>query len=209
MNVRSKIRILIADDHAIVRTGLASLLNRQRDFEVVSQAKNGDETVAAALRDRPDVVIMDLMMPGKDGTEATTEIHATLPQTKILILTSFGTSDGIAHALQAGASGALVKTTENDELIDAIRRVAVGETVISPELENMMKNDPPLPELSPRQRAILQSMTDGLTSKEIGKKLGLKKDTIDKHINALLAKTGAVSRTQAVAIALRKHLLKI
>ena len=205
----SKIRILIADDHAIVRTGLASLLNRQRDLEVVAQAKNGDEAVAAALRDRPDVIIMDLMMPGKDGTAATAEIHATLPQVKILILTSFGTSDGIAHALQAGASGALVKTTENDELVDAIRRVAAGKTVISSELENMMKNDPPLPALSPRQRAILQSMTDGLTSKEIGAKLGLKKDTVDKHINALLAKTGAASRTQAVAIALRKHLLKI
>ena len=205
----SKIRILIADDHAIVRTGLAALLNRQRDLEVVAQAKNGDEAVAAAFREKPDVIIMDLMMPGKDGMTATGEIHVSLPQAKILVLTSFGTSDGIAHALQAGASGALVKTAENDELIDAIRRVAAGKTVISPELENMMKNDPPLPELSPRQRTILQSMTDGLTSKEIGEKLGLKKDTVDKHINALLSKTGAVSRTQAVAIALRKHLLKI
>ena len=205
----SKIRILIADDHAIVRTGLAALLNRQRDLEVVAQAKNGDEAVAAAFREKPDVIIMDLMMPGKDGTTATGEIHASLPQAKILVLTSFGTSDGIAHALQSGANGALVKTAENDELIDAIRRVVAGERVLSPELENMMKNDPPLPELSPRQRTILQSMTDGLTSKEIGVRLGLKKDTVDKHINALLAKTGAVSRTQAVAIALRKHLLKI
>ena len=205
----SKIRILIADDHAIVRTGLAALLNRQRDLEVVAQAKNGDEAVAAAFREKPDVIIMDLMMPGKDGLTATGEIHASLPQAKILVLTSFGTSDGIARALQSGASGALVKTAENDELIDAIRRIASGKTVISPELENMMKNDPPLPELSPRQRTILQSMTDGLTSKEIGVRLGLKKDTVDKHINALLAKTGAVSRTQAVAIALRKHLLKI
>jgi len=205
----SKLKILIADDHAIVRTGLAALLNRQRDFEVVAQAKNGDEAVAVALRDQPDVIVMDLMMPGKDGTEATAEIHAALPETKILVLTSFGTSDGIAHALLAGAGGALVKTTENDELIDAIRRVAAGERVISPELENMMKNDPPLPELSPRQKAILESMTDGLTSKEIGEKLGLKKDTVDKHINALMAKTGAASRTQAVVIALRKHLLKI
>ena len=205
----SKIRILIADDHAIVRTGLAALLNRQRDLEVVAQAKNGDEAVAAAFREKPDVIIMDLMMPGKDGLTATGEIHASLPQAKILVLTSFGTSDGIARALQSGASGALVKTAENDELIDAIRRVVAGERVLSPELENMMKNDPPLPELSPRQRTILQSMTDGLTSKEIGVRLGLKKDTVDKHINALLAKTGAVSRTQAVAIALRKHLLKI
>ena len=205
----SKIRILIADDHAIVRTGLATLLNRQRGLEVVAQAKNGEEAVTAARNSKPDVVIMDLMMPKKDGATATGEIHAALPETKILILTSFGMSDGIAHALDAGASGALVKTSENEELIDAIHRVAAGEQVISPELENMMRNDPPLPALSPRQMAILQAMTGGLTSKEIGNRLGLKKDTVDKHINALLSKTGAVSRTQVVAIALRKHLLKI
>jgi len=203
-----KIKVLIADDHAIVRVGLATLLRSQRDIEVVGQAKNGDEAVKQTLKLLPDVVIMDLMMPKKDGTEATAEIHAQLPDVKILVLTTFGTSDGIVRALDSGASGALMKNAENSELVSSIRKVADGERVISEEIQGLIKSDPPLPELSPRQLEILRSMTMGLTSKEIADRLGLRKDSVDKHVNALLGKTGASSRTEAVAIAMRKHLLK-
>ena len=124
--MKSKISILIADDHLIVRTGLAALLGTERDFQVVGQAKNGIEAVRETVRLQPDVVIMDLMMPRKDGVEATAEITAKAPSVRVILLTTFGTSDGIAHALAAGAKGAILKNADNAELVKAIRKVAKG-----------------------------------------------------------------------------------
>lgn len=112
------------------------------------------------------------------------------------------------HLLEAGAAGALMKTAEDKELVDTIRRIAAGETVVSAEIKRLIRSDPPLPQLSERQAEILSAMSKGLTSKEIARQLGLQKDSVDKHVNALLAKTGATNRTQAVAIAVRKQLMK-
>ena len=121
-----KIKILIADDHAIVRYGLASLIATQSDMEVVGQAKNGKEAIALALAAKPDVAIMDLAMPKMDGAEATAVLHEKLPDTKVLILTSFVASDGIAHALDNGAAGAIMKTTDDSEILPLLRRIASG-----------------------------------------------------------------------------------
>lgn len=203
------IKVLIADDHAVVRTGLAALLGTIKEFSVVGQAKNGELAVAETLRLKPDVVIMDLIMPKKDGVAATAEIHKLCPEVRILILTTFGTSDGIVHALEAGASGALMKSAEDDELVDAIRRVAAGEKVIPNDVRQLIETDPPIPQLTPRQREILESMTRGLSNKEIAQQYGIRADGVTDHVMDILSKLGAANRTEAVAIALRKQLLTI
>ena len=205
----NKTKILIADDHTIVRIGLTALLSAEKDMEVVGEAKNGVEAIRKAKQLLPDVIIMDLFMPKKNGIDATTEILGALPAAKILILTSFGTSDGIARSLQAGAVGAFMKTADDGELVTAIRKVMRGERVISPEVRRMLNEDPPVPELSSRQREILNAIATGLTNKEIAATLSVRKDTVEDYLRMLFSKLGAANRAEAVSIALRKHLLKI
>ena len=204
-----KIRVLIADDHTIVRMGLSAMLETETDIQVVGQAKNGVEALAETQRLNPDIVIMDLMMPKKDGVEATIELKEKFPAVKVIILTTFGTSDGIAHAIECGAAGAVLKNAEDTELVTAIRKVAAGGKYLSPEIKQQLTNDPPVPELTPRQMQVLQSMTRGLTNRDIAKQLGIRQDGVNLHVNAILQKIGAANRTEAVAIALRKHLLKM
>ncbi len=206
--MKDRIKVLIADDHAIVRKGLASLLGTKKDIIVVGEAEDGEEAVQKAVKLTPDVIIMDLMMPKKDGVAATAEIHRLLPETKIMILTSYGTSDGIAHALEAGASGALMKSTEFAEFVSAIRAIAAGERVVAPEIKRQLAEDPPVPELTPRQTEILHSITRGLTNADIAKLLGIREDSVKEHVNAIFIKLGAANRSEAITIALRKHLLK-
>ena len=203
------IRILLIDDHAVMRMGLASLLGTQAGLTIVGDASDGETGVRKALKLRPDIVIVDLLMPGMDGVETTSRIKKALPETKVLILTTYGTADGIAHALEAGASGALVKTVELKELVAAIRAVTAGERVISPEIEQILTNDPPVPELSPRQSEILASIVRGFTTEDIARQLGLSVQMVKEHLSATFEKIGAANRAEAVAIALRKHLLKI
>ena len=205
----SKIRILIADDHTIIRMGLAALLTTEKDFEIVGQAKNGDEAVAQAVSLKPDIVIMDLVMPKKDGVAATVDIVKRAPATKVIILTTFGTSDGIAYALEAGARGALLKNTDNSQLVEAIRIVKTGGKFVSEEIRHQLAVDPPLPVLTPRQKEILESLVRGLTDRDIAEQLHIRPDTASDHVSAIIAKLGAANRTEAVGIALRKHLLKI
>lgn len=207
--MKSKIKVLIADDHTIVRIGLTALLNAERDIEVVGEAKNGNMAVKEALRLNPDVVVMDLMMPIKDGAAATVEIREKLPTAKVIILTTFGASDGIAHALEAGAAGALMKTADDALIVSTVRDVVAGKTVISPDIRRMMAEDPPVPNLTERQAEVLQSMTRGLTNRDIAKQLGICQDRVDEHVAAIFKKIGAANRAEAVAIALRKQLLKL
>ena len=204
-----KIRVLIADDHKIVRAGLASLLGTENDIDVVGQAANGREAVEQTLRLMPDVVLMDLMMPVMDGVQATENIHVAAPRVKVVILTTFGTSDGIAHALTAGATGALMKNADDSELADAIRKAFRGEEAVAEEIRLQLELNPPVPALTPRQRDILDSMVRGLTNPDIAKQFGICQDRVKEHINAILVKLGAANRTEAATIALRKHLLKV
>ena len=203
------IRVLLVDDHAILRMGLASLLGTRKGIEVVGEAGNGEEGLRLALKLKPDIVLMDLMMPVMDGVEATRRLAAEAPETKVVILTTFGTADGISHALAAGACGALMKDIKLPELVEALQTVAGGGRVLAPEIEQMMKDNPPVPELSARQEEILRSVVKGLTNAEIARQLGISVPMVRDHLNAVFAKVGATNRTEAAVLALRRHLLKM
>lgn len=204
-----KTTVLIVDDHAIMRKGLASLLRTSKEIEVLGDAGDGETGIRMAVKLKPDVVIMDLMMPGMDGTEATRQLIESLPAAKVLIFTTFGTADGIGHALKAGASGAIMKNVELPELVAAIKAVAAGRQVLSPEIEQILTEDPPVPKLSARQTEILQSITRGLSNEDIARQLGISVPMVKEHVNATLEKLGAANRAEAVGIAMRKHLLKM
>ena len=203
------IRILIADDHALLRRGLATLLGFNKDIAVVGDAKNGEEAVKAAIKLKPDVVVMDLSMPVMDGVEATRQIREVLPDTHVLILTSYSTSVDVSRAMEAGASGAFVKDAEDERLVDAIRTVAAGGTAFSPEIEALVRSDPHPPELTERQRKILDDTSKGLSSEQIAARLGISAYAVNQHLDVIRRKLGAQNRTEAVAIAFRKQLFKV
>jgi DNA-binding NarL/FixJ family response regulator len=202
-------RILIVDDHAILRMGLASLLSSKKDIKVVGDATNGPEGIRRAIELKPDVVVMDLMMPGMGGAEATARLLEKAPDAKVLIITTFDTSDGIDRALKAGARGAIMKNCDFEELVDALRTVASGGSYIAPDVKRLFSNDPPAITLSPRQREMLQSIARGLSNPEIAKQFGISIYVVKEHIAALFAKIGAANRSEAVAIAMRKDLIDI
>lgn len=205
----NKIKILIADDHQIVRMGLTTIFAKEEDLEVVGEARNGIEAVRFARELNPDIILMDLLMPKKSGADATAEILTATPSAKVLILTTFGESDEVKRALDAGASGALIKDTPHTKLVAAIRAVAKGKRIISPEIQQNLSNQSAAPELSARQLEILKFIAEGLTTKAISDRLEIGPDGVNAHLRAIFSKLGASSRTEAVATALRKHLLKI
>lgn len=204
-----KTTVMIVDDHAIFRMGLASLLGTAKDLIVAGDAGDGETAVKTALKIRPDVVIMDLLMPGLDGAESTRRLLAEWPEAKIIILTTYDSANGIGQALDAGAKGAIVKKAEFDDLLEAIRTVAAGDTFISPEIAQVLKSSPATAPLSPRQSDVLELVTLGLSNEDIAHKLGISAPVVRDYLKATFAKIGAANRAEAVAIAMRRHLLKI
>ena len=204
-----KIRVLVADDHAIVRMGLVALLATEQDIEIVGEAEDGREAVKKSVTTKPDVVIMDIMMPILDGIAATAEIIKRAPGVKVLILTTSSSSDDYSRALAAGAHGIVVKRAANMELLSALRSVASEKKVISSEARRLMQEDPPIPKLTDRQLGIIHSMMRGLTNREIATQFNITPNCVKAHIKRVCNKIGAANRTEAVAIAMRKHLLKI
>ena len=204
-----KIKALIVDDHAIVRMGMVALVNAQPNMEVVGEAKNGELGVKAALKLNPDVIVMDILMPVKDGVEATREIVAARPDAKILILTTSTSASELAAALEAGATGVIPKTTSNQALLAAIKSVTAGKRVVTSEIEEIIANDEPIQDLTPHQLDMLASIVRGLTNADIAKQFGVSENTIRKATSTIFSKLGVANRTEATALALRKQLLKV
>ena len=204
-----KTKVLVVDDHAIVRMGMVALLNAQPNLEVVGEAKNGELGVKAANKLRPDVVVMDILMPVMDGVEATRQIVAAQPGAKVLVLTTSTTASELAAALAAGATGVIPKTTGNTALLSAVRAVAAGRRVVTSEIEEIIASDEPAPNLTQHQLDMLASIVRGLTNADIALQFGISENTVRKATSTIFAKLGVANRTEATAMALRKGLVKL
>lgn len=202
-----KIRILLADDHLVVRMGIASILSFEKDMEVVGETDNGADAVRLATELKPDVVLMDLKMPQLSGSDATLQIHAAAPNVKILILTTFGTSAELKKAMDGGAAGALLKNSSQAEIIEAIRKVMLGQSVMSSEIQHGIEEMKSMPEMSQRQLEILNLVAKGFSNKEIADILGVSLETVKDHIKKILLKMGAASRTEAASLAVNLQLV--
>lgn len=211
MNQQAPIRVLIADDHSMVRTGLRMFLMAFDDLELVGEVSNGLEAVRLAKQLKPDVILMDLIMPGMDGIRATGEIRERHPEVKVIALTSFSDAQLIHDALQAGASGALLKVATASELANAIRSVHAGNSILSPEITQMLIDAAPAPEridvqLTRREKEVLALMTAGKTNAEISEALTLSLSTVKFHVSNILSKLNSRSRGEAILYNLKHNL---
>ncbi len=202
------IRVLVADDHPIVRSGIVGLLSAADDIEVVGEAANGREAVGRARALRPDLVLMDLRMPELDGTEATVAILDDLPDTRILILTTYESDDHILGAIEAGASGYLLKAAPSDEIVAGVRAVLAGETVLAPSIAASLvksmrrRGDTEVSAISPRETDVLRLVASGRSNPQIARELFIGEATVKTHLLHAYEKLGVSDRTQAVLRAL-------
>jgi len=211
MMTAKPIRVMIVDDHAVVRSGLTAFLQAYDDLQLAGEARNGDEAVQVCARILPDVVLMDLIMPGKDGVTATQEIRKLCPQTQVVALTSFKDEASVQNALRAGAIGYLLKDVQADELAEAIRLAHAGQSILSPEATQALIHaafQPSQPgfDLSDREREVLALMVKGLNNPEIAAKLIVSLSTVKHHVSHILSKLDAANRAEAVAMAVQYHL---
>jgi len=207
------IRLIIVDDHAVVRSGLSAFLMAYDDLKLVGQAKDGKEAISLCLKEQPHVVLMDLLMPEMDGVTATKAIREQCPNTQVLALTSFGEQERVQAALKAGAIGYLLKNVSAEELVSAIRSAASGKPTLSTEAASALIQattgpKPPGYDLTERERNVLGLMVKGLSNAEIAEHLVVSPSTIKFHVSNILSKLGVSSRTEAVAVALQHHLVE-
>ena len=217
--MNARIRILLADDHSIMRVGLASLLSREKDMAICGEAENGEETVALAHELKPDVVVMDLMMPGLSGAEATRQITSAEGRRlassameraapRVLVFTSYGTSADLARAVLNGASGVLLKNAPTRDLPQAIRRVFAGEKVLSKEVQSLVDEETKMPSLTDRQLQQLELAARGFTNQEIADRLNVSLITVKKQFSEIFARLDVSNRAEAIGFALQRHLIR-
>jgi DNA-binding NarL/FixJ family response regulator len=210
--VTAPVRLLIADDHPIVRAGFEGMLAGQPDLEVVGEAENGEEAVTLAQRLRPDVVLMDLRMPVVDGVEATNRIKEEDPKANILVLTTYDSDADILRAIEAGATGYLLKDTPREDLFRAIRAAARGEPVLAPSVTARLMQRAQTPArtaLSGREIEVLELVARGGSNKELARDLHLSEATVKSHLIHIFDKLGVTDRTAAVTVALEKGILRL
>jgi NarL family two-component system response regulator LiaR len=215
MSEPDPIRVLLVDDHAVVRSGLSAFLMAYDDLELVGEAEGGEEAVRRCNEIEPDVVLMDLVMPNMDGPAATRAIREQCSKVQIIALTSFKEEELVQAALEAGAIGYLLKNVSADELAEAIRSAHAGRPTLAPEAAQVLiqatrsASDPsPGHDLTPREREVLALMAEGLRNLEIANKLVVSHSTVKFHISSILSKLGVSGRTEAVALAIQHHLVE-
>lgn len=205
----SPIRILIADDHYVVRMGLAALVETEADLQVVGEAADGTQAVDLYKKLQPDLVLMDLRMPMSDGVTATQKIREHFPTARILMLTTYDGDDDIHKALSAGASGYLLKNSTREGLIPAIRAVAVGQRWIPREVASRLAKRKMFEELTPREFEVLKQLAKGLANKEIAEVLKISEHTVKDHLKSILGKLHVADRTEAVTTALQRGIIHL
>lgn len=208
------IRVIIADDHAVVRKGIRELLSDEPDIDVIGEARTGQEAVDLALTLQPDVVVMDIAMPELNGVEATRQIHAAAPRVRVLALTAYDDDPYIYGLLDAGAAGYMLKTAEGQELVRAVRLVAAGQSALDPSvtprlLARLTGQQASGDTLSERETEVLQRAARGLTNKQIGAELHISDRTVQNHLANVYAKLGVAGRTEAVTVALQRGIIRL
>jgi DNA-binding NarL/FixJ family response regulator len=210
------IGLLIVDDHPVVRDGLVAILGTQPDFEIAGEAASGEVALDLFKKVQPDVILLDLEMPGMDGVEVIKRLRQLRPEVKIVVFTAFDTDERILSALQAGAKGYLLKGAPRSELFEAIRVVHQGGSLLQPVVASRLlsqlsgtESAAPAEELTPRESEVLQLLAQGKPNKEIAAELVIGERTVKFHISSILAKLGATNRTEAVTIALQQGLVKL
>ncbi|HKB90654.1 MAG TPA: response regulator transcription factor [Opitutaceae bacterium] len=203
------IRVLVVDDHFVVRMGLVSLVNTEIDLTVVGEADDGDRAIVMFQKLQPDLVLMDLRMPGKTGPEATAQIRKLSDQVRVLILSAYDGDEDIYNALAAGAQGYVLKSATGDELIPAIRAVAAGKRWIPHNVATRLKSRNLFEELTPREVDVLREVAKGLSNKELADMLGITEHTAKDHLKSILAKLRVADRTQAVTAALQRGIIHL
>jgi DNA-binding NarL/FixJ family response regulator len=203
------INVLIADDHPVVREGLAAILRSQKDIKVVAEATNGEETLEFCNQYSPDVLLLDLRMPKKDGLQVITELTARrVSKPRVIVMTTYESEEDIRRALKAGAKGYLVKGTAPQQIRDSVRKVASGESLLPAAIASKLAESMAHPELSERERQVLQYIANGRSNKEIGQVLYISENTVKAHVKSILTKLDAMGRTEAIAIATKRGLIR-
>ena len=201
------IRVLIADDHAVVRQGLRTFLDLQDDIEVVAEAGDGAQALAAAEQHTPDVALIDLVMPNVDGIEAIRGLRERVPTARAIVLSSFIDDEKLLPAVRAGAAGYLLKDVEPQQLVDAIRTVHAGGALLHPKVASRLLEEMATDPLTPREREVLALIGRGMANKVIARELSLSEKTVKAHVSSILAKLGVTDRTQAALYAVRAGLV--